>query len=173
MNKLLTCTAALLLLLGTQTTLADDRHGWDRDRGNSHYDRDRHDNGRGWGRRDRDDRRWNNRRHDHRDNVSVSLSFGNVWPDYRYRDWNRATSGLGIAYTTTWGAPGWGYNSRRPVVIHQNTYVNEAPRARVVTRSSRSGTSLFRDINGRCFEREIDRNGNETRIELPASSCDF
>jgi hypothetical protein len=171
MNKLLACIAALLLLLGTQTALADHRDDWNR--GNSHFDR--HDNGRGW---DRYDNRWD-RRSDRRDNVSISLSFGNVWPaprynDWRYRDWDRATSGVGIAYTTAWGAPGWGYNSRRPVIVHQNTYINEAPRTRVVTRSSRSnGSSLLRDINGRCFERETDSYGNETRTELPASACNF
>ncbi len=180
MKKLLSCTAALLLLLGTQTAFADHRdRGWDRD--NSRYDR--HDNGRGnsWGNNRRDERRWNRR---DRDNVSLSFSFGNVWPDYRYRDWNRATSGLGIAYTTAWGAPydSWGYdsynsynsyNNRRPVIVHQNTYINEAPRTRVVTRTPSSRTSLFRDRNGRCFEREFDSNGNESRIELPASECDF
>jgi hypothetical protein len=170
MKKLLSFTAALLMLLGTQTALADHRDRWDR--GDSHYDR--HDNGRGWNNgwnnNRRDNRGWNRRDHD---NVSVSLSFGNVWSDYRYRDWNRATSGFGVAYTTAWGAPydTWGYNSR-PIIVHQNTYVSE-PRTRVVTRTPTSRTSLFRDISGRCFEREIDRNDNESRVELPASECDF
>jgi hypothetical protein len=163
MKKLLACTAALLLLLGTQTSFADHRDRWDR-----------HDNGRGWahGRHDRD--RWERRDRDFRDHVSVNLSFGHVLPDWRYRDYHRATSGVGISYTTTWGPPSnvYRYDSR-PVIVHQNTYINEAPRTRVVTRSGRGRTSLFRDITGRCFEREIDGRGNETRTELPASACNF
>lgn len=172
MNKLLACTAALLLLFGTQTTLADGRR--DRDRGHSHYDN--HNSHRGWDRHDRWNRadRWDRRR----DRVSLSVNVGTLWPNYtysdwRYRDYYRATSGLGVAYTTAWGTPVWGYNNR-PVIVHQNTYVNTAPRTRVITRSTRSsGSSLLRDINGRCFERETDRYGNETRSELPAESCNF
>lgn len=169
MNKLLTCTAAaLVLLLGAQTSFADHNDRWDRHDRHDRYDR--HDNGRAWGRRDRWDRR-------DRDNVSVSLSFGTVfggvgYNDWRHRDYRRATSGFGVGYTTAWGAPGWGYDNR-PVIVHQNTYVNTAPRTRVVTRPGRNSTSLFRDINGRCFERYIDSRGNETRTELPASECNF
>ncbi len=155
MNKLLGCAAALVLMLGAPASFAG--HG---DRGHSHHDRrDHHDHGRNWNRRD----------HDH---VSVNLSFGTVWTDYRYRDWNRATIGVGVPYTTAWGAPGWGYNNR-PVIVHQNTYVNTAPRTRVVTRPGRNSTSLLRDINGRCFERVIDSRGKETRTELPSYECDF
>jgi hypothetical protein len=169
MNKLLACTAALVLLLGTQTSFADHRDHGNRGHSYDRHDRHDHDRGRGWGRRDRD-------RHDH-DNVSVSLSFGNVWGaspyDWRYRDYRRATSGVGIAYTTTWGAPAWGYNNRPVIVQQNNTYVNTAPRTRVVTRPGRNSTSLFRDINGRCYEREIDGRGTETRTEIPASECDF
>lgn len=164
MTKLFTCTAALLvLLLGTQAAQADHRDRWDRDR--ARYDH--HDNGRGWawGRRDRD--RWD------RDSVTVNLNIGNVSPDWRYRDYYRARSGLGIAYTTTWGAP---FNTWRPrggntVIVHQNTYINE-PRT-VVRRTTRGSTSLFRDVAGRCYERTIDNRGYESRIEIAASNCNF
>lgn len=188
MNKLLACTTTLLLLLlGAEATLADDRNHRDRDRG---YDR--HDS-RGYERRDeRRDDRYDNRRHDH-DNVSFNVNFVNSigyrgvgnhrWrEDYRDRRWNNF--GVGIGYTTfgvnsfdTWGSPynAWGYNNRQPVVVYQNTYIdNPAPRTTVITRSApRSGTSLLRDVQGRCFERETDRNGNESRTELPASACNF
>jgi hypothetical protein len=170
MKKLLTCTAALILLLGTQTSFAGHNDHGNRGRGHSYDRHDRHDNGRNWGRDDRWDRR-------DRDNVSVSLSFGNIWGgssynDWRYRDYRRATSGIGIGYTTTWGAPAWGYNNR-PVIVHQNTYINEAPRTRVVTRPGRNSTSLFRDIDGNCFERVIDSRGDEIRTQLPSSECNF
>lgn len=150
MNKFLACAAACLLMAGAQTASAD--HRWDR--GHSHY----HHHGKGHG------------HHHHRDHdrVSVRVNIGNVIPDWRYRDYRRATSGLGIAYSTTWGPA---YNrGGNTVIVHQNTYVNPEPR--VIHRST-SSTSLLRDINGRCFERRYDSRGNETRIELPPSSCNF
>lgn len=180
MNKLLACTTTLLLLLGTGTTLADDRDGWNSHRGNPGFARDRHDKGRGlaWGRRDRDEHHWDDRHHDHdRDQVAVNLSFGNVWrPGYRDFD-SFNTFGLGYSTFNTWGTPydSWAYNKRRPLVVYQNTYIDSpAPSTRVLSTSRpRSGTSLLRDLNGRCFERETDRYGNETRTELPASACNF
>lgn len=163
MNKIIACAAACLLLLGAETASADRDHRWDR--GHSHYGH--HDRGRGWGH--------GHRNHGHyrdRDRVSVSVNIGNVIPDWRYRDYRRATSGLGIAYTTTWGAPYNNWNRRgNTVIVHQNTYVNNEPR--VIHRSTRSTTSLLRDVNGRCFERSYDSRGVETRIELPASNCNF
>ncbi len=176
MNKLLVCTTTLFLVLGTGATLADDRHRGDRDTGYDHRD-------------ERRDERYDNRRHD-RANVSYnvnfvnSVGFGNQrWrQDYHDRRWNNF--GAGIGYTTfgvnsfdSWGSPysNWGYNNRQPVVVYQNTYIdNPTPRTTVITRSApRSGTSLLRDVHGRCFERETDRYGNETRTELPASACNF
>jgi hypothetical protein len=150
MNKLLMCAAACLLLVGTQTASAD--HRWDRGHShNKHYDR-------GHGHRNH---------HVHqRDRVSVNLNIGRVVPDWRYRDYQRATSGLGVAYTTAWSAP-----PRNTVIVHQNTYINNEPR--VVSRSTRSATSLLRDVNGRCYERSYDSRGNEVRIELSPSSCNF
>ena len=61
------------------------------------------------------------------------------------------------------------------VVIEHNTYISQpVERSSVTTYSSRtSGTSLLRDLQGRCFERVIDRNGNEIRTEIDASECDF
>ncbi|MDY6982279.1 MAG: hypothetical protein SV422_04255 [Pseudomonadota bacterium] len=163
MNKLIACAAACLLLLGAETASADHRdHRWDR--GHSHYDH--HDRGRGWGNGHR-----NHRHYRDRDRVSVSVNIGNVIPDWRYRDYRRATSGLGIAYTTAWGAPYNTYGRGNTVIVHQNTYVNNEPR--VIYRSTRSTTSLLRDVSGRCFERSYDSRGVETRIELPASNCNF
>jgi hypothetical protein len=144
MNKLLMCAAACLLLVGAQTASAD--HRWDR--GHSHYKH--HDRG-----------------HHHRppprppvhhrghDRVSVNLNFGSVIPDWRYRDYQRAT----------WSAP------RSTVVVQQNTYINSQPR--VVSGSTYSTPSLLRDVNGRCYERSYDSRGNEVRIELSPSSCNF
>jgi len=58
------------------------------------------------------------------------------------------------------------------VVVYQNTYIDATPRGPVTT-TLHSGTNLLRDINGRCFERSFDTYGNEIRVELPASACNF
>lgn len=154
MNKFLACAAACLLLVGAQTASAD--HRWDR----GHHPH--HHHGKGHGHR-------NHAHYRDHDRVSVRVNIGNVVPDWRYRDYQRATSGLGIAYSTTWGPA---YNrGGNTVIVHQNTYVNPEPR--VVHRSSAYSTSLLRDVSGRCYERRYDSRGNETRIELPPSSCNF
>jgi hypothetical protein len=145
-----------------------------------------------------DNRNWNRNRNDRdRDRVSVNLNFGNVagsrFRPY-YRDYGYSSFGFGIGYNTlglgtfntfsypygSWGYSNFGYdayhyNQRRPVVVYQNTYIERpATRTTVITRTApRSGTSLLRDVQGRCFEREIDKFGNETRTELPASRCNF
>ncbi len=190
MKKLLAFTATLLLLVGAESALADDPDGWNSHRGTSPgLDRNLHDNGwnGAWGRNSRNDQRWNDSRYDRdHDNVSVNAGFGNAWrPAYRDYNWNSFnTFGVGIGYNnfrrnnfTNWGSPfaNRGYPNHRPVVVYQNTYIdNPAPRTRVTTRSTvRTGKSLLRDVNGRCFERETDRRGNETRTELPAQYCNF
>jgi hypothetical protein len=35
------------------------------------------------------------------------------------------------------------------------------------------GRHLLRDLNGNCFERTTDANGNELRTELPPSQCNW
>lgn len=167
MNKLIACTAAAVLLaLGAQTASADHRDRWDR--GHSHYDHP--GKGRGWAHGRRNHAPVRVRDHDH-DRVSINLNIGNAAPDWRYRDYERATSGLGISYTTTWGAPSWNRRGGDTVIVHQNTYINNEPR--VVHRTTRNTTSLLRDVSGRCYERSFDSRGNETRIELPSSNCNF
>ena len=36
-----------------------------------------------------------------------------------------------------------------------------------------SGRRLLRDLEGNCFERNVDEDGNEIRIQLDASECNF
>ncbi|MES2604190.1 MAG: hypothetical protein V4603_04585 [Pseudomonadota bacterium] len=158
-----------------------------------------HDNGRheGWSNRDRGN--WDNRANSRRrnnDNVSLNVIVGGgsrYYPGYntynRYNNYNSFnTFGWGVGYSTFGSSFGSNlyinnsypysrrYVDRRPIIIERNTYI-ERPvnRGSVTTYSNRrdSGTSLLRDINGRCFERYVDSRGNETRTELDASECDF
>ena len=76
-------------------------------------------------------------------------------------------------YGSSWSAaPRVITRSRAPVVIYQNNYFNRS--GSVTSRlPSQSDTSLLRDVQGRCFEREYDSRGNEMRTELPSSACNF
>lgn len=177
MKKLLVPLVALGLLLGAEMTLADrddrnDRRGYDRG-----HDRDyRGNNGNGWG-HGIQQRRWDNRRdvrrYDDRD-LSISLSFGNVTRPYYGSSFG---TGFGIntwsGFGSSWNRPARTYDNRQPVVIYQNqnTYINRS--TPIVSRPSTFGTSLLRDVNGRCYEREFDSRGNETRLELPSAACNF
>ncbi len=48
--------------------------------------------------------------------------------------------------------------------------INRSP---VVSRSSGPQRRLLRDLAGRCYEISVDGTGNEMRIELDPSACDF
>lgn len=104
-----------------------------------------------------------------RDHWSVSLNFGQ--PYY-------GSPGLSMG----WSNRGWGsfFNPRpivvtprqpRTVIIENNTYVT--PGTTVTYGSVQGATSLFKDRYGNCYERRFDAYGNETRVELPYSACNF
>ena len=55
--------------------------------------------------------------------------------------------------------------TREVVVVNNSTSGNSTPVA--------SGRRLLRDLEGNCFERVVDEEGNEIRIQLEASECNF
>lgn len=182
MKKPLVVLAALVLLLQAGALQADDRRGhngwrdhdrnWDRDRDhnwNRSWNRDRNHN---WN-RDRDHRR--NKHRDRDSHFSFSINLGSRWQPghyYSYRDYR--TSGFGF---DSWSSANRLRSLRhhRPVVIHQTRYVSPpVSHTTIVQRNTvHTGTSLLRDIEGRCFERRFDHAGNESRVELPTAHCDF
>jgi hypothetical protein len=156
MNTTTRLLLAFFLLLGSSLALADHR---DNNRG---YNR-------GW---DRHDSGWNGRH----DSWSVGISIGNNIPLYT----NRYDSGYPFVFNPSLGfirrsslPYTRGYGQNRTVVIN-NTWIDSSPATRVIRSAPvQAGRSLLRDRYGRCYERETDRYGNETRIELPATKCDF
>lgn len=60
---------------------------------------------------------------------------------------------------------------REPVTrIREIVYVKESsPR----TTTAATGRHLLKDLEGNCFERVTDEDGNEVRIQLEASECSF
>ena len=151
---------------------------------------DRRDNGRHSG-FDWHDREWAGRQDFRRNrdtDVSVNIIVGSPRMRYYNPGYNSIfnTFGYGVGYSSFGGQyfldhgigplyPSWNQRPRRPLIIERNTYI-ELPEERsgiTTYRNRPSGTSLLRDINGRCFERHVDGDGYETRIELDAADCNF
>lgn len=183
-----------LSILAANTALADHRHdngrtnfrgSWDHNSSrHSNYRRDNsrfltYANRRG----NRDYRHYGNYNHYNRhDNWSVSLNYGAGFSN----GWYGASWSTGPVYRPfrsafydPWYTP---YRSRTTVVYREPTviYVDddddyESTRVirRTTARPSHPTTSLLRDINGNCWERNFDSEGNETRVQLPDSECDF
>ncbi len=63
------------------------------------------------------------------------------------------------------------YSSRPVIRTREVVYVNNST-ARNST-SVTTGRRLLRDLEGNCFERIIDDEGNEIRVQLDPSECSF
>jgi len=168
MKRFLTAGMALAVLMTSNLALAD--HNDHRNNGRDHGKFDNRHDSRGWERNrgfrpDYRNIRRNHRDHDDDVNWSVNLSIGARPFGYNPYGYNM------LGYRP----PAYSYRSRQPVVIYQNnTYVEPSHSTSYITRrTNRQGVSLLRDSNGNCFERVRDRFGNETRTELPRSSCNF
>lgn len=105
----------------------------------------------------------------------------NAWNSrYRYRGSYDSGFTTGFLYGSVLGsaAGAWyepRYSNRTTVIYKEPTvvYVNEISRPTGRIQGTPVARSLLRDIHGDCFERTTDVNGRETRVQLPASACDF
>lgn len=81
---------------------------------------------------------------------------------------------LGSVITHAVSAPRY----HRPAYSHRDVVVVDRPTTvrsyrTPVSTSAPIGRSLYRDIDGNCFERRSDADGNELLEELPAAACDW
>lgn len=102
---------------------------------------------------------WNNRNF-RRDNWSVNLNLGNSWYGNSYS--------YGVGYNS-WHRPLSTHTTHTRVIVREPSVVV----VRDPTQVRHSGRSLLRDLEGNCFERSTDDQGNEVRIQLPDRACDF
>jgi len=174
MKNVLMASVALAFAIGATDAIADERRGGDRGRGpDRSFDRG-YD--RGFSSPGFNTNRWRGR--NDRDRVSFNININDRWhPAYRPWGWNSFGYNVGFRSWGT-GLSVWSgtypvYRRQQPVVVYQNTWIDTGPRSTTVPVVINGGTSLLRDINGRCFERSYDRLGNETRVELPTSACNF
>jgi hypothetical protein len=56
--------------------------------------------------------------------------------------------------------------------VYHNSQVQQVPAQQVMV-APQQGRRLLRDLNGNCYDRSTDANGNELRTELPPSACNW
>ena len=162
MKKLLMSLAVMLALLASQSSFADNRHyrgGYNHYRGGSYYNR-----------------HYSPSRY-YRDSGYFSVSFGNHY-GYRHGHYGSHDAGAfvgGLVLGSLISAPSYSYPRYETVryvsrPVSRTVYIKEA-----VTRPAAiaSGRRLLRDLEGNCFERVVDDNGDEIRVQLDASECAF
>jgi len=98
---------------------------------------------------------WNSRNF-RRDNWSVNLNLGNSWYG------NSITYGIG-------SRPFSSHTTHTRVIVREPSVVVVREPAQIIQK----GRSLLRDLEGNCFERSTDDLGNEIRIQIPGSECNF
>ena len=169
MKKLLLSISVIAALILSQAAWADGRHnrrGYNSWGYNSYYGYNRYDN-----------RRYNSYHYGYR-----GRGYSNYYNNRYYGRRHHYDSGSfigGLVLGSLFSYPR--YSSRRydtvtyrsaPVIRTREvvTVINSSPSN---TAAVASGRRLLRDLEGNCFERVVDEEGNEIRIQLDASECSF
>jgi hypothetical protein len=141
----------LLIFLSIFTTSSVFADGRGHRNQNHHWDDGRHNS---WNNHNRGQRHSSRNRNN---STHISLNFGSYFGSRLYSD-------LGRNYRS----PSLGYRPSR--VIHYETpRVNRA----YSTRQTSPRRSLLRGVNGYCYERWYNSNGEEVREEVDSSACNF
>lgn len=106
------------------------------------------------------------------------VSYGNYYPRYRRRHWDSGSFVGGLVLGSILSYPRNSHRRyetvtyRRPVTkTREVVYVNRSGSAGNTPVAS--GRRLLKDLEGNCFERVIDEEGNEVRVQLEDSECNF
>jgi len=107
-----------------------------------------------------------------------NFSYGNYYPHRRGHDSGSFLGGLVLGSLFNYPR----YSSRNVETIvyrdapatrtREIVYVDRA-QARNTAAPVASGRRLLRDLEGNCFERNVDEQGNEIRVQLEAQECNF
>lgn len=171
MKRLAMLVSLIAALLFSQFAAADNRghrRGYDNHR--SYGNSNRHSNFYGY------NTRYNPYHYGSRRGSSFNISYGNRY--YRRHDHDAGYFVGGLVLGSLLSAPRY---SPPPVerVIYRSAPVVTTREVVVVDRSAASrapvasGRRLLRDLEGNCFERIIDEEGNEIRVQLEAQECSF
>ena len=113
---------------------------------------------------------------DRRYRSGFSFSYGNYYPRHRRYDSGAFVGGLLLGSLITYPR----YPSRSyETVVYRNVPATRTREVVYVDRPSTasapvaSGRRLLRDLEGNCFERIVDEQGDEIRIQLEPEECNF
>lgn len=186
LKKILLSLSIIGALVVSQAASADNR---DHRRGYGDYNFGQHNsrnNYRGnrrvnsyhYGARDRRYRNYNNRNYNRRYGGGFNFSYGNYYSRHRGYDSGSFVGGLVLGSLFSYPR-----HSTRNVetVVYRNApatrtreivYVDQS-QTRGTTAPVASGRRLLRDLEGNCFERIVDEQGDEIRVQLEAEECNF
>lgn len=115
---------------------------------------------------------------DRRYRSGFSFSYGNYYPRRRHYDSSGFVGGLVLG--SLFSYPHYS-TPRHETVVYRNVprtttreivYVDK-PRVVQSAPPVASGRRLLRDLEGNCFERIVDEQGDEIRVQLEAEECNF
>lgn len=114
---------------------------------------------------------------DRRYRSGFNISYGNYYPRYRRHDANSFVGGLVLG--SLFSYPRYSSRSYNTVVYRdapvtrtrEIVYVDRSPSVNATPVAS--GRRLLRDLEGNCFERIVDEQGDEIRVQLEAEECNF
>lgn len=113
---------------------------------------------------------------DRRYRSGFRFSYGNYYPRRRHYDSGSFVGGLVLGSLFSYPR----HTTRHETVVYRNVpatrtreivYVDQ-PRT-VQAAPVASGRRLLRDLEGNCFERIVDEQGDEIRVQLEAEECNF
>lgn len=167
MKKILLSSSVILALLVSQLAFADSRHhrrSYGHGHSNSYsYGYNRHQSN------------WVNSYHYGSSSRRHGYSYGYRYDDHHsghHYDSGSFFGGLVLGSILSYPArkPQTIVYASPPVVRTQEvvTVTQTRPTTTITT-----GRSLLIDLQGNCFERNVDENGNEIRVQLDPSECSF
>lgn len=187
-KKLLLSLSIIGALVISQTASADNRNhrrgygdfGFNQHSYGSRYRNNRRVNSYHYGSRNRNFRNFRNYNRDYNRHYrgGFNFSYGNRFPRHRRYDSGNFVGGLVLGSLLSYPR----YNTRNvETVVYRNApttrtreiiYV-DSTQNRSTAQPVASGRRLLRDLEGNCFERIVDEQGDEIRVQLEASQCNF
>jgi hypothetical protein len=186
LKKILLILSVIGALVISQAAWADNRNNR---RGYSAYSSGQHNYGNSYRNNYRGNRRANsyhygssgtsyNRNYGRGYGSGFNVSYGNYYSRHRGYDSGSFFGGLVLGSLLNSSR----HSSRNvETLVYRNTptistreivYVDQA-QARSAAAPVASGRRLLRDLEGSCFERIVDEQGDEIRVQLEAQECDF
>ncbi len=112
---------------------------------------------------------------DRRYRSGFSFSYGNYHPHHRRHDSGSFVGGLVLGSLFSYPRyPSRSYDTvvyRDVPATREIVYVDKTPSRSAAPVAS--GRRLLRDLEGNCFERIVDDQGDEIRVQLEAEECNF